>query len=116
MKKNTPMAPRRLDEIQTLSFLRGVGARLAVVLLIAATFARTSSDLFHDHTEPFAHQAGVSAPCNACDVQTTSGMEGSSQAELPATPVTGAILILAPETHPYVSPILRTSGRAPPCG
>ena len=98
----------------TPSNFRGLGARLAVVLLVAATFARTSVDFFHDHTLPLAGHAGISAPCNACEIESTFAMEGLAQAPLPAVPVTGVILTLAPETHPYISPILRTSGRAPP--
>jgi hypothetical protein len=97
------------------SYFRGLGARLAVVLLVAATFARTAGDFFHDHTLPLSGQASISAPCNACDLESTFAMEGTSQAPLPAVPVTGEILILAPETHPYISLILGTSGRAPPC-
>jgi len=99
----------------TPSYFRGLGAQLLVVLLVAATFARTASDFFHDHAESLGHQAAISAPCNACDVESTFAMEGVAQAPLPAVPVTGVILTLAPETNPYISPILRTSGRSPPC-
>jgi hypothetical protein len=97
------------------SYFRGLGMRLAVVLLVAATFARSGVDFFHDHGAQSSSQAGISAPCNACDLESTFAMEGASQPPLPVVPVTGELLILAPATHPYISLILGTSGRAPPC-
>ena len=97
------------------SSFQELGARLAVVLLVAATFTRSGVDFFHDHAASLSGQAGISAPCNACDLESTFAMEGVSQPPLPAVPVTGEIFNLAPATHPYISLILGTSGRAPPC-